>query len=224
MEHRNGINFSGDRKDPFEGLPEVEPEVRKPVRVAPASALNKEATETVAAIRENTYDVFLLDQLYRQAFINWAKKRFVATPEYIDDAWQEAMYAFYKQAKSGKLQEMTCSIKSYLFKIGYNWLAKTGRKLRRIWWSDETDALVKEVVVDDLLIDDIWEDEKIILRAAMEQLSPQCKAMLVMRHFEDMSIEEIMKKFDYKNKNATSASISNCFANLKEIIKKLSEK
>ncbi len=178
----------------------------------------------VASIKAGTYDVFILDDLYRQAFTNWAKKRFYTTPEYIDDAWQEAMYAFYKQVKSGKLNEMTCTIKSYLFKIGYHWLAKTGRKLRRIWWSDETDALLAGVIVDDSITEDIWEDEKIILRAAMEKLSPQCKEMLVMRHFEEMSIEDIMEKFEYKNKNATSVSISNCFANLKEIIKQLSNK
>ena len=224
MEHRNGINFLGEKEESSEAPPEVASEARQPARVAPFSVLNKEATEIVAAIRANTFNVFTLDQLYRQAFINWAKKRFITTPEYLDDAWQEAMYAFYKQVKSGKLQEMTCSIKSYLFKIGYHWLAKTGRKLRRIWWSDETDALLREVVVDDLWTDDIWEEEKIILKAAMEQLSPQCKAMLVMRHIDEMSIEEIMEKFDYKNKNATSASISNCFSNLKEIIKKMSEK
>lgn len=224
MEQRNGINLFGEKEASSGDAAKVESGSGHDDQVVAPSVINKEATEIVASIKAGTYDIFILDNLYRQAFTNWAKKRFHATPEYIDDAWQEAMYAFYKQVKSGKLKEMTCTIKSYLFKIGYNWLAKTGRKLRRIWWSDETDVLLAGVQTDDHVQDDIWEDEKIILRAAMEQLSPQCKEMLVMRHFEEMSIEDIMKKFEYKNKNATSASISNCFANLKEIIKQLSNK
>lgn len=193
-------------------------------REAPGSVRsNVEATQTLAAIKADTYDIRLLDDLYREAFLKWARRRFYATPEYIDDAWQEALYAFYKQIKSGKLRVLTCSVKSYLFKIGYNWLAKTGRKLKRIWWTNETDVLVAAAQVDDAPEADIWEAEKILLRAAMDRLSPQCREMLVMRHIDGMSLEEIMEKFEYKNKNATSVSVSNCFANLKTIIKKMSE-
>lgn len=184
------------------------------------------ANEVIAALRagqsgivENLYDRF------RKEFLSWADKRFYTTPGDIEDAWQEAVIVFYEQTTSRKLTVLHCSVKTYLFAVGYKWLLKNHRKMKRLLWKDEMDeALAKNPQVSALDFDDAWEVERDMLHAAMLELSPRCRELLVWRHYREHSISEIMTAFQYATANTVSVSLSNCLSKLKEIIEEKTKK
>lgn|GEM_PF-900339 len=190
-------------------------------------AFNVNAAEVIAALRaghpgimENLYDA------HRAAFLGWASKRFYSTPSDIEDAWQEAVAVFYKQVVSGQLTALKCSVKTFLFAVGYKWLLKNHRKTKRIWWRGEED---EALATDPLLTafsfdDDIWKAELLLLLAAMEALSPQCKELLVDRHYHERTIQELLDTYEYASKNAVTATLSSCLSKLKLIIKEKTKK
>lgn len=189
--------------------------------------INEEATKLVAAIHEGQPGLIEeLYDLYLKRFLTWADKRFYTTPGDIEDAWQEAVTSFYMKIKSKKLTELRCKASTFLFMLGHYWLLKNGRKLKRIWWTDEADKLLAAdpVMAVSFFDDDIWEEERLLLRAAIQVLSPKCQKILIRRHFEGYKIAEIMKEFEYKNENSTAASLATCLKELKEIIKEKTKK
>jgi hypothetical protein len=58
--------------------------------------------------------------------VRTAKHRFSSTPEAdILDAWQDSLVSFFEQISSGKLQTLTCSIKGFLYLIGFRYIMKS---------------------------------------------------------------------------------------------------
>jgi RNA polymerase sigma factor (sigma-70 family) len=179
------------------------------------------ANEIIAALLEGKRGV--LEHLYdahRAEFLGWASRRFVSTPNDLEDAWQVAVLAFYENTVSGKLKTLDCTVKTFLFGIGANYLKKSHRKLKRILWKDEIDkSLGSSAVINTIEFDDIWEEERIILQAAMEQLRPNCRELLTQRYYHEKTIPEILEATEYASNNAVSVTLSNCLSALKTIIK-----
>ena len=69
--------------------------------------------------------------LYKDEFVNFCRK-FNISQDKILDIYQDSMIAFYENVVSGKLSEMSSTIKTYIFSIGkysiYNMLKK--KKIR----------------------------------------------------------------------------------------------
>jgi len=207
----------------------------------PPAEINKEAGEVIAALRAGQLRIMegLYDQ-FRKEFSGWAAKRFYSTHSDIEDAWQEAVLIFYERVMSGRLSEMRCSVKTFLFAVGYKWLLKLHRKLKRIWWTDEVD---KVMPTDPLLTsfafdDDIWEEERLLLRVAMKSLSAKCQEMLTLRHYDELDIAALVELYMIKRaenpannttekditKNNISSQLAQCLSKLKGIIKTMSQK
>lgn len=180
----------------------------------------------IAALQEGESGVLeRLYDCYRIDFLRWAGKRFRTTPGDIEDAWQEAVVTFYEQVTSHKIATLHCSIRTYLYAVGYKHLLKNHRKLKRIFWKDEIDkALTDNPIIAAFESNDPWEEERDILRAAMNELSLRCQELLVRRHYHEQSIAGIMADFQYASVNTVSVSLSNCLAGLKKIIETKTKK
>lgn len=158
--------------------------------------------------------------LYRESFFRWAGKRFDANRQDFEDAWQEAVTAFYTQVISGKLSSLRYDARTWLFAVGYKRLLNNNRKLKRILWKDAIDeTLQQEAFWAEAQEKQFQAEKKESLQYAMKTMSPQCRDMLVQRYYQEKSIEEIQADFELSNANTTSATLSRCLKRLKELIK-----
>lgn len=157
---------------------------------------------------------------YRATFFRWAGRRFDTNRQDFEDAWQDAVMAFYTQVVSGQLTALRYEARVWLFAVGYRRLLNNNRKLKRILWKDSIDKVI--------LQDTSWSDyqghlangEQIeTLQTAMQTMSHQCREMLVQRYFQEKSIEEIQEEWEHNSANTTSATLSRCLKRLKDLIK-----
>lgn len=160
-----------------------------------------------------------LDDRYRHVFLAWAGKRFVATPNDLEDAWQEALVLLYEKAISGKMTHLKCSVQTWLFAVGGNHLRNLNRKMRRVVWHDEADKVL-QAGSDVVLPEPADDGNRELLQTAIEQLSTKCRDLLRARYYDDLSIPEIRDNFQFGSDNSTSVQLSKCFATLKAFVQK----
>ena len=177
--------------------------------------------ELIAALRAGSVQV--IDDLYtryRADFFRWAGRRFNANRQDFEDAWQEAVTAFYTQVMFGKLTALRYEVRVWLFAVGYKRLLNNNRKLKRILWKDSIDEVLRrDASWLDYQENQIREEKKESLQKAMKTMSDQCREMLVQRYFQEKSIEEIQEDWEHNSANTTSATLSRCLKRLKDLIK-----
>ena len=83
-------------------------------------------------IRAGKHELFeLLYSQHRAAFLRYAEQQLYANEEDAIDSFQDAVIVFYKNVTSGKLTELTCSIRTYLFAVGKRIVYKRNQQRRR---------------------------------------------------------------------------------------------
>lgn len=157
---------------------------------------------------------------YRADFFRWGRRRFDANKQDLEDAWQDAVVAFYTQVMSGKLNSLRYEARVWLFSVGYKRLLNHRRKTKRILWKDEIDeALRHGAYWLDFQENQGQLEKKENLHKAMKTMSGQCREMLMQRYFMEKSIEEIQQEWELNSANTTSATLSRCLKRLKDLIK-----
>ncbi|HRH99650.1 MAG TPA: sigma-70 family RNA polymerase sigma factor [Saprospiraceae bacterium] len=161
-----------------------------------------------------------LYRLYRNDFIIKAKYRFNTSSEAdIVDAWQDAVISFYDQIKSGKLQTLSCTIKSFLFLIGFRILIKSYHYNSR---HETIDSFASEhenlkYAYDMELLSEPNENQ-VLLSKKIVELPEQSRRMLILRYVDGKSIAEIKNEMNYQSENAISVNLSRTLKKLKELI------
>jgi RNA polymerase sigma factor (sigma-70 family) len=157
---------------------------------------------------------------YRADFFRWGRRRFDANRHDLEDAWQDAVIAFYTQVMSGKLTVLRYEARVWLFSVGYKRLLNHRRKIKRILWKDEIDeALRQNTYGHGFQENQDQSEKKESLHTAMKTMSGQCREMLMQRYFMEKSIEEIQQEWEHSSANTTSATLSRCLKRLKDLIK-----
>jgi len=177
--------------------------------------------EIISALRAG--QVQAVDDLYvryRADFFRWAGRRFDANRHDLEDAWQDAVIAFYTQVMSGKLTSLRYDARVWLFSVGYKRLLNHRRKTKRILWQDDIDKVLRQGAPElDFHDNQIHPEKKESMYKAMKAMSEQCREMLVQRYFMEKSIEEIQLEWEHNNTNTTSATLSRCLKRLKDLLK-----
>lgn len=156
---------------------------------------------------------------YRADFFRWASRRIDANRQDFEDAWQDAVIAFYTQVMSGKLTELRYNAKVWLFSVGYKRLLNHRRKVKRFLWKDEIDeALRHDASGPDFMENQGHSGKKDNMHSAMRTMSGQCREILIQRYFMEKSIEEIQQEWEHSSTNTTSATLSRCLKRLKDLI------
>jgi RNA polymerase sigma factor (sigma-70 family) len=169
-------------------------------------------------------DMHVFDQiysLYRKDFVKLANYRFPNTNEAdIVDAWQDALISFYEQIKSGKLQSLTCSLRSFLFLIGLRYLTKSQHYHSNI---DTLDTISNHdsdlrYASDMELIPEMNEDQ-VLLFKMIGELPEQSRRMLLLRYLEGKNIQQIADEMNYQSENSISVTLSRTVKKLRELLK-----
>ena len=139
----------------------------------------------------------LIYEQYREEFLRWIVKNFHCCTEDSQDIYQCTILIFYDNVRSGKLQHLVSSVKTYLFAIGKNvareHLRQAGRNSRL-----QKDKLLKEHILSET---DDHLDESFFKAAsnALAKLDEPRRRVIELYYYERKSMEEISSILHYRN-------------------------
>jgi hypothetical protein len=82
-------------------------------------ALNFDSNDIIGELKNGNEKVLVfLYKEYRDEFIQFAHKNYGLSREELKDVFQETIIAFHQNVISGRLQNLTSDVKTYLFAIG----------------------------------------------------------------------------------------------------------
>jgi RNA polymerase sigma factor (sigma-70 family) len=176
---------------------------------------------TLAQIRSNPDDsIRQMYRDYRMPFIRWAKGWTNLQDSDLDDVFQDAIIKFWDNIRTGRLQTLTASLKTYLFGIGRNLLHERNRR-----WTPPS-LPDQETLPPDLLGLDygaeqqmIQEEERNQMATALNQLGDPCATLLRLTFYERLKSEEIVPIMNYASADVVRQRRSHCLKRLRDLIK-----
>jgi len=155
---------------------------------------------------------------HRGSFFNFGKK-YNLTESDLSDIYQDAFIALRKQAISGKLNKINCSLKTYLFGIGkyliYDELKRKNKNIPLLSNSEDefsTIEIFQTSTKANLSI------EQKLLQKHFIKLGKKCQQVLTLFFYRGLSNEEIALKEGYENEAVVRSHKSRCLKKLKETI------
>lgn len=154
---------------------------------------------------------------YRLEFISWITSNYQCNEEEAKDVYQLSILALYENIINGKLQELSSSLKTYLFAVGKNKVLEL-RKSDKKYTNEFQEAIFNIPEVED------WENEikERGIEAAkkcLEKLGDPCKSLLELYYFHGLSMEEISDRLRYKNRDTTKNLKYKCLNRLRKLFK-----
>lgn len=150
---------------------------------------------------------------FRDEFILWSQKNFGASREQAKDAFQDAILDFNENISSGKLIELTCSVKTYLFQIGRNKIINILKKEQRITYNDNL-HLIKTKEYEDFMDEENKSFTQEQISQAIEKLPEDCQEVLKLHYFKEYDMESIAREMNYKNSDTAKSKKSVCMKRL----------
>lgn len=165
-------------------------------------------------------------QLHRREFIYWASKKFPNLHhETFVESYQEALISFYEQIMSGRLKELTCQLKSYIFLLGSRYIIKQYYKEKNTISIDQDEVLQEALITEpEYPWEDALQEQKDLMYRAMKMLQESCQKLLTARYFHCKKLEEIQLEFHYANNLTVRTSLSRCLKQVKDHIHDMSVK
>jgi RNA polymerase sigma factor (sigma-70 family) len=151
----------------------------------------------------------------RKEFIQWVSKEFNLSTDDGKDIYQMTILIFNDNVKSGKLENLVSSVKTYLFAIGKNVARESMRKAKRTTRINQEEWL-KEYMVDE---PDQHIEESVFSTAkqALQKLGQPCHRLVELFYYEKKSMEEISTLLNYKNAETAKNQKCKCMARLRKL-------
>lgn len=152
---------------------------------------------------------------YRREFLQWIRKEYSCDEDDAKDIYQLVTLVFYDNVKSGKLQHLISSVKTYLFAIGKNIALETMRKASRTTRIDQEHWL-REYLAE---TPEQPNDEESFARArmALEKIGNPCRQVIELFYYQRKSMEEISQIMNYKNAETAKNQKCKCMARLRKL-------
>ena len=172
--------------------------------------------ESIELIRSNgKRELGLIYEKYRSEFLFWMLKNFHCSMDDSKDIYHYTILIFYDKVKSGRLQHLASSVKTYLFAIGKNvareHLRRTGRLSR----------LQQDRCLHDVFRGDVDEamDESLFEAAsrAMNRLSDSDRKMIELFYYGSKSMDQISVLLHYKNADSAKNQKCKVMAHLRKL-------
>ncbi len=164
-----------------------------------------------------------LQKIYKEVkpiFSDFLEKRYRAlTQEDIDELLDDSIFAFYQQASSGELTELTCSIPTYICRIGRN---KAVDRLRSEYHGRSVEMPIDNFysLADGLWNDDVDKEEKnIIVDKVMRKMKGPCQKILKLFYYQQASMKTITIEMKYNNTNVAKTAKNKCLNKAKAFAK-----
>ena len=179
--------------------------------------MNLETSAIIEAIKAGSEKIlFQLYENYRNEFVSWAVRHHQVSEEEARDVFQDAIVALYKNVKTGTIDRLEASIKTYLFGIGKNIVLNVIKRK-----GIETRVYENYSAVHDNKIHEHYEQEHIIqlVKRIYSALGSPCKEILAMYYEKGFDMDSIASRIGYKNANVAKKKKYECLKALEERIK-----
>lgn len=155
----------------------------------------------------------------KMAFIAFAN-RYELSNDDVLDVYQDAIIALRENALKGHLDGLKSELKTYLFSIGKYMIYNRLKEKNKLFVSE---TIEEPDDFDELKITDIGYDfspRQRQLQKAFKQLGEQCQNVLNLFYFRGYTLDDIVTKLNYNNKDVVKSQKSRCLKTLKDIIRK----
>lgn len=152
---------------------------------------------------------------YRDEFLHWVVKGFHCSSDDSQDIYQSAILIFYDNVKSGKLQHLDCTVKTYLFAIGKNLARDYVRNAGRSARLQHDDVFID--FMTDQTGEQVEEDLLVAAKNALAKLDEPRRRLLELYYYEKKSMKEISAILQYKNADTTKNQKCKSMARLREL-------
>ena len=180
---------------------------------------NLSTAEVIQAIRQGDQAIIRkLYQAYRAEFALWALKYYRCQEEDAADVFQETLLAFYRNVVNGKIDDLSCSLKTYVFGIGKNYLLKQYYQKQRM--KPDSDITTQQPDLTDLSLSQSYERQHLdqVIMAAIDQLKPNCQEIIRLFYYREFSIEAIQHRLGYKNEVTVRNQKKRCMQYLRKYL------
>ncbi len=156
-----------------------------------------------------------LYELHRLEFLGWAWQHFKMESEDAADVFQDTIITLRRNIVSGKLTQLTSSLKTYLFAIGKN-TALSRLKKNKKWYTNP--ELLNTQEDNKLSITDAIElnERQLWVKDLLAKLGEPCLSILRLYYYRSYSMEAIAHELGYKNENVVKSQKLRCIKTLKE--------
>lgn len=155
-------------------------------------------------------------QKFRKVFIQWAYANYRCSLEEGKEIYQLSFFIFYDNVMTGKLEEMSSSIKTYLFAIGKNKILEMQRRNSR--YAYDINEHLLEMEEDNYEIIEQKEKHYSQISAGLNKLGDPCKKVLELMYYENRSMEYISSNMGYKNIDTAKNQKYKCMQRLKKLV------
>lgn len=137
------------------------------------------------------------------------------TPQDIEELFDDAILAFYNNASHGKIKELTCSISTYIYRIGRN---KAIDKLRKEQSITKVDIPIENIYS---LADTYWNNDNdletkyLIVEKVVRLIGEPCRKLLNLFFFHQMPMKIIANQLGYANANVVKDKKRKCIAKVR---------
>lgn len=175
----------------------------------------------IEEIRQGNQDpLFDLYKQYRNHFIKWAMLNYSVNEEEAKDVFQEVIIAFNDKVVSGKLVHLSADVRTYLFAIGkFHLLNLIKRKKRQVTFDDLQLINVVEPTENTMESKEEQEFVRETVKKLLDTQCADCKKVLELYYFHELSMDEIAGKMGYKNADVAKKKKYECFKKLAAIAK-----
>ncbi len=163
-----------------------------------------------------------VDRLYREyrdKFFQFAGSRYNCGEEDAADCFQDAVIVVYKNARAGKLDEMTASVQTYLFAVGKHLVLKKFRRTKREVVTDFEDRPEPTHGMDLTIYRQIDDDHRReTLARGLAGLGEKCQQILHLFFYERYSIESIQLRMGFSSPGAVRVKKHRCQEQLRLLL------
>ncbi len=156
-------------------------------------------------------------QTYRGEFLGWLAKTYACPREEATELYQVVILILDDNVRTGKLEQLQSSLKTYLYAIARNkWLegrrlqGRANEQLRQYLYNhaeglDPHERRQREARLD-------------ALAAGLDQLGDPCRKLLELFYYHQLSMEEITGRMGYHNADTTKNVKYKCLQRLRKLL------
>ena len=154
-------------------------------------------------------------RLYRKECIVFARRKFGLTQEDAIDAFQQTVLILYNNTVSGKLEQLTSDIKSYLFGILRLTALESKRTSSKTIYPEDLNSTLSSIPNSD---PEEESDLVALLKSLLPKLGAACRQLLDLYYYKEMSLQEIASVGDYSGTDSVKTQKYKCMKRLHSMI------
>jgi RNA polymerase sigma factor (sigma-70 family) len=172
-------------------------------------------TDWILKIKTNENKAFKeIYMLCREDCLAWLQKEYGCDQEDALDIFQMSVLILYDNIITGKLQNLTSHIKTYIMGIARNKALELYRNKKNVVNDDILQNIAEYISAEDTQIN---EEQLVLAGKALDELGDPCKTVLIQYYYHDKSMEEITTMMQYKNSDTTKNQKYKCLKRLQSI-------